>query len=449
MSKKKVSIGGISYDEIEELGRGGFGRVIKVLNKLNNKFYAAKEISIKGKTKDEIEKYQKEADILSKFNCKNIVKYYNSSKKNENFYILMEYCAGQNLKDYIEINKNNNSLIEENILYNIIIQICSGIKEIHKMKIIHRDLKPENIFMNENMNIKIGDFGISKQLRINKDYTFTKNKAGSEDYMAPEIKHKGIYNEKSDMWSLGCIIYELFNLRIYSKDKDYNEIKILDSDIYNNKWQKIINSLLQIDYNKRMNINELYNLLKEEKIQILGNEKNSTNINNKNIIIGEIYINKDNINQKHRIINSFENIKIDFDWIEEENESEYLNENEIIENIEIKIDGKVIKFTYYYEFEKEGRHVIEYSFKNNLTKTDYMFYRCFSLTNLNLSYFNTQNVINMSHMFEFCISLTNLNLSNFNTQNVTNMSSIFKYCNSLTKNNIITNDIKILTKSNN
>ena len=81
MSKKKVSIGGISYEEIEELGRGGFGRVIKVLNKLDNKFYAVKEISIKGKTKDEIEKYQKEADILSKFNCKNIVKYYNSSKK--------------------------------------------------------------------------------------------------------------------------------------------------------------------------------------------------------------------------------------------------------------------------------------------------------------------------------------------------------------------------------
>ena len=94
------------------------------------------------------------------------------------------------------------------------------------------------------------------------------------------------------MWSLGCIIYELFNLRIYSKDKDYDEIKILDSDIYNNKWQKIINSLLQIDYNKRMNINELYNLLKEEKIQILGNEKNSTNINNKNIIIGVFIYNQ-------------------------------------------------------------------------------------------------------------------------------------------------------------
>ena len=234
MSKKEVSIGGITYEEIKEIGKGGFGRVIKVLSKLNNKFYAVKEISIKGKAKDEIEKFQKEANILSKFNCENIVKYYNSSKNNENFYILMEFCDGQNLKDFIKINKNNNTLIEENILYNIIIQICSGIKEIHKMKIIHRDLKPENIFMNENMNIKIG---ISKQL--NREYTSTINKAGTLEYTAPEIMNdEGIYNEKSDMWSLGCIIYELFTLRIYFKDKFFEQIKSIDTNIYNDKWQE-------------------------------------------------------------------------------------------------------------------------------------------------------------------------------------------------------------------
>ena len=86
----------------------------------------------------------------------------------------MEFCAGQNLRDFININIKNNELIEEDILYNIIKQICIGIKEIHNKNIIHRDLKPENIFINEKMEIKIGDFGISKQ--INKDYTLTKNK---------------------------------------------------------------------------------------------------------------------------------------------------------------------------------------------------------------------------------------------------------------------------------
>ena len=97
------------------------------------------------------------------------------------------------------------------------------------MKIVHRDLKPENIFMNKNMNIKIGDFGISKQLSSYKTHTLTKKKLGSEYYSAPEIVDNGIYNEKSDIWSLGCIIYELFNLKIYYKDAVRRKIKKIDS----------------------------------------------------------------------------------------------------------------------------------------------------------------------------------------------------------------------------
>ena len=79
--------------------------------------------------------------------------------------------------------------------------------------------------------------------------------------MAPEILMKGIFNEKADIYSLGCIIYELFNL---SKYYDYNfihEIKKIDSNIYNRKWQEIINSLLQINYNERMNINKVYDII--------------------------------------------------------------------------------------------------------------------------------------------------------------------------------------------
>ena len=132
----------------------------------------------------------------------------------------MEYCEGETLRYFIDKNINNNELIEENILSKIIIQICKGIKEIHYKNIIHRDIKPENIFMNDNMEIKIGDFGISKQFNPNKEYTNTIFKVGSIEYMSPEIKKLGIYNEKSDMYSLGCIIYELLNLRKYFDDKE-------------------------------------------------------------------------------------------------------------------------------------------------------------------------------------------------------------------------------------
>ena len=145
----------------------------------------------------------------------------------------MEYCKGQNLKSFINEFKMKDELIEENILFHIIKQICLGIKVIHSKKINHRDLKPENIFMDDKMNIKIGDFGISKQLSYNKAYTSTQNKGGSLFYIAPEILVDGIYNEKSDIWSFGCIIYELFNLRNYFLDKQKNEIKKLDDELYN------------------------------------------------------------------------------------------------------------------------------------------------------------------------------------------------------------------------
>ena len=154
-----ITIRDIEYEIVKELGKGGFGRVIHVKSKSDNKSYAIKEIMIKEEMRDKIKNIKKEADILSKFNCDNIVKYYDSYLVKDKFYILMEYCDGQNLRDFI--NKSKNELIEENILYGIIKQICIGIKEIHNKNIIHRDIKPENIFMNKNKDIKIGDFGIS------------------------------------------------------------------------------------------------------------------------------------------------------------------------------------------------------------------------------------------------------------------------------------------------
>ena len=126
-----IIIKNIEYKMIEKLGEGVYGKVIKVKNESNNKFYAVKEIFIKNKLKDEIEIIQNEANILSKFNSKNIVKYYDSYKDKDKFYILMEYCTGKNLRDFISENK---ALIEENILYNIIKQICIGLKEIHQKK---------------------------------------------------------------------------------------------------------------------------------------------------------------------------------------------------------------------------------------------------------------------------------------------------------------------------
>ena len=165
----------------------------------------------------------------------------------------MEYC-GDNLKSFIKFYKDRGEFIKENIIMNIIYQICLGLKEIHETKIIHRDLKPENIFINKNLNIKIGDFGVSKILESYNQYA--QSMVGTFHYNAPEIEKREKYDFRADIYSLGCIIYELFTTNEYYIDKlDDKECKI-NSDCYNKEWQDLIDSFLQKDYHKRPFIEE-------------------------------------------------------------------------------------------------------------------------------------------------------------------------------------------------
>ena len=211
------------------------------------------------------------------------------------------------------------------------------------------------------------------------------------------------YNNKIDIYSLGCIIYELLTLNEYYIDTviDKKDGKI-NINIYNPKWQKLIDLLLQKDYNKRPNIDTIYNYIKDE-IKVENNE----NIDNNNYIISEIDINDNNIGKDIRIINSYEEYLRKHTWIEKDNK--YNNEEEI-KKCEIKINDELIPFNYKYKFNSKGKYKIKYSFKNNLTKTNYMFFECELLININLSNFNTNNVTNMGYMFYGCSSLKKENI---------------------------------------
>ena len=244
---------------------------------------------------------------------------------------------------------------------------------------------------------------------------------------------------------------------------DYNGTK---TTIHCNRNEKIRNIMkrygdkVEIDINKvyllyngkkvneELSFEELAN--KEDKMMnIIINEinnENKMNKGNENFIIGEIEITEKDINKEIRIINSFEELKRELHLKNKENDLEYENEKEIKENCLIEINNKIIPFSYFYKFKEKGKYIIKYSFKNKITKTDYMFYSCGSykikysfgpvihksLTNLDLSNFNTQNVNNMSYMFSHCESLTYIDLSNFKTENVTYMSGMFSHCESLT-----------------
>ena len=293
-----------NYEILGKLGQGTFGSVYKVKNRSTNKVYALKQILLSGANKKEIDSVKNEAKYLSNINHKNIVNYCGSYEDGKYFNIFMEYCEGSDLKKLINDYKSHNHPIPKYMINYIFKSITNGIKEIHKNKLIHRDLKPENILITNDFDIKIGDFGISKQLNSISQYA--KTQAGTLLYMAPEVISEDFYNNKVDIWSLGCILYELCSLKFCF---DSNSLKTLidkilyenpekiNTKIYGEKLEKIINLLLKKNYKERPDINELDKLLnetdieKEEKTRFLKEKYESImKIKNKNSFD---YLNKD------------------------------------------------------------------------------------------------------------------------------------------------------------
>ena len=252
------------YKIIEILGQGGFGSAYKVLNKDNNNIYVIKKILINNLEEEEKIKIKNEANILESLDNPYIVKYYESFSDENSFNIVMEYCNGLDLRKLINNHKEKKKSIEKELIFQIISDICLGIKEIHKKKLIHRDLKPDNLFIGSDLKIKIGDFGISKQLNNYNEYA--KSRAGTIRYMAPEIINGEKYNNKVDIWSLGCIIYELCTLNLCFDDGSLKTLmnKIVESkyetinkNIYGADLQNLIDLLLEKDRKKRPDIDTI------------------------------------------------------------------------------------------------------------------------------------------------------------------------------------------------
>ena len=209
------------YEDIENIGEGGFGAVYKVKHKFDRKFYAIKIIPLQSDDEDEI--LTREIEILSNFQHVNIVRYHTSCKlKNDDdlfeknyFCIQMEYC-NKTLKTFID---NFISTQEtENQRLNNLKQILEGLEYIHDKGVMHRDLTPKNIFLTHFGIIKIGDFGSSRQTAVlcsdqSDDKVCRKSLTtyiGTQIYCAPELE-SGKYDKRIDLYSLGIIVFEMFH----------------------------------------------------------------------------------------------------------------------------------------------------------------------------------------------------------------------------------------------
>lgn len=205
------------YDKRRLLGRGTFGEAWLVVSKSSGRYYVMKEMVTGAWDNKDKEQAMNEVNILASCNHVNIVRYagayiVHKSLMTERILIIMEYADAGDLAATIKKQKERRELIPEAQVISWFVQITFGLQYIHKKNILHRDLKTQNIFLTSQNLVKIGDFGISKSLTHTLDLATTA--IGTPHYLSPEICKRLPYNHKSDMWSLGCVLYEMCTLQL-------------------------------------------------------------------------------------------------------------------------------------------------------------------------------------------------------------------------------------------
>ncbi|XP_064425064.1 serine/threonine-protein kinase Nek8 [Latimeria chalumnae] len=249
------------YQKIRVVGRGAFGIVHLCLRKADQKLVILKQIPVEQMTKDERLAAQNECQVLKLLNHPNIIEYYENFLEDKALMIAMEYAPGGTLAEYIQ--KRCNSLLDEDTILHFFVQIVLALHHVHSKLILHRDLKTQNILLDKHqMIVKIGDFGISKILSSkSKAYTVV----GTPCYISPELCEGKPYNQKSDIWALGCVLYELASLKraFEAANLPALVLKIMSgtfapiSDRYSPELRQLILSLLNLDPSKRPQLNEI------------------------------------------------------------------------------------------------------------------------------------------------------------------------------------------------
>nr|XP_020145964.1 serine/threonine-protein kinase Nek3 isoform X2 [Microcebus murinus] len=196
------------YVVLRVIGEGSFGRALLVQQESSNRMFAMKEIRLP-KSFSDTQNSRKEAVLLAKMKHPNIVAFKESFEAEGHLYIVMEYCDGGDLMQKIKQQKGK--LFPEDMIFNWFTQMCLGVNHIHKKRVLHRDIKSKNIFLTQNGKVKLGDFGSARLL--SNPMAFACTYVGTPYYVPPEIWENLPYNNKSDIWSLGCILYELCTLR--------------------------------------------------------------------------------------------------------------------------------------------------------------------------------------------------------------------------------------------
>lgn len=269
---------GRQYTEVRSIGRGSFGEASLVKDG-SGKLCVMKTIDITKLDKEQQGDAANEVKVLSSLKHPYIVRYHESFVENGTLAIVMDYAEGGDLAKRIARHREKQQPFTEGQLLRWFTQVALGLKYLHNRHIIHRDLKPQNIFLTRE-DLRIGDFGISKTLGssdVKEETTM-----GTPYYFSPEICREKLYSFASDIWALGCILYELAALKVPFEATNIPSLirKITGGKLpampstFSNDLRLLCSGLLSRDYSRRPTAVEiLQNTIVQTEMRQMLNEK--------------------------------------------------------------------------------------------------------------------------------------------------------------------------------
>lgn len=187
------------------LGKGGFARVYEVTDMSTNKVYALKAVpKVKlSKSADRYNKIETEIELHKSLRQRHVVGFHGHFEDEQHVYILLEHCSRKSL---VQTLKNRGKLTEPEVRY-LMFQAVQACSYLHAQRVIHRDIKVGNFFLNADMELRLGDFGLA--VRLKEEEKKIKTMCGTPNYIAPEVLSKEGHSYEVDTWALGCVMYTL------------------------------------------------------------------------------------------------------------------------------------------------------------------------------------------------------------------------------------------------
>ncbi|XP_050073943.1 serine/threonine-protein kinase Nek8 [Anopheles maculipalpis] len=249
------------YRKIRSVGQGSFGTAILYERQSDGQQVVMKQIALSNLAKPEREMAMNEVEVFSKLHHPNIIAYLGSSVRGDLLLIEMEYADGGTLAQMLA-ERNQSEPLPERFVLNMFEQLTSAISYMHSQNILHRDLKTANVFLHGKGTVKVGDFGISKIMNTN---VHAQTVLGTPYYFSPEMCEGKEYNEKSDVWALGCIVGEMCCLKKAFTATNLSELvgKIMTAEYvplptnYSESLRHVLGLMFQIDPIARPSASEL------------------------------------------------------------------------------------------------------------------------------------------------------------------------------------------------